>query len=81
LLQISHETSAVLAETAQCKRRQKGKKKNADDIVPIEQFKPPGFASQFLRVGPRTPAKHGDDAENNSKQVILNNEHGGVFYL
>ena len=50
------------------------------DIIPIEQFKSPGFSSQFLCIGPRAPAKHSDDAENNSKWIVLDDEHGGRFY-
>jgi hypothetical protein len=32
-----------------------------------------------LRIGPRAPAKHCNDAEDNSERIILDNEHGGGF--
>jgi len=79
-LQIGEKTSTLLSKAAQSECRQERKDENTNDIIPIEQFKSPGFSSQFLCIGPRAPAKHSDDAENNSKWIVLDDEHGGRFY-
>jgi len=33
-----------------------------------------------LCIGPGAPAKHGDNAKNNSKWIVLDDEHDGVFF-
>jgi len=46
-----------------------------DRIVPVEELEAPAFAGEFLRVGPRSPAEHGDNTENHGPGITVQNEH------
>ena len=63
LTDIVGEAPSLIADTSQRKTEDQGKQHNANHIVPIKQFIAPVFGGQFLCVAPRSPAKHGDQAE------------------
>jgi hypothetical protein len=58
-------------------REQQGERKHANRVIPIEELKRPFvFAGQFLRVRPRPPTQHGDDAKQNGDAKVVNDKHG-----
>ena len=64
------------ADIAQREREQQREYEHADRVVPVEKLKRPAiFAGQFLRVGPRTPTQHRDDAKQDGHAKIVNDKH------
>src|SRR5260370_5882915 len=77
LCEIREERTARSAVAAQRESKNQRQQQHADGVIPVEQFEPPALAGKFLRVGPGTPAKHGDHAEDHRPSVILQNKHCG----
>src|SRR6516165_3666530 len=75
LLEVRQERPSSGALAAQREAQYQGQKQNTDRVIPIEKLKPPAFARQFLRVRPRTPAKHRNYAEDDGPRITLQNEH------
>jgi hypothetical protein len=73
-----HSGSAGIAKR---EREEHRECEHADRVVPVEELKRPAiFAGQFLRVRPRTPAQHGDDAKQDGQTKIVNDEHAERQY-
>ena len=64
LLKVGDGALAGEAGAAEGEGEDEAEEEDADSVIPIIEFKAPLiFAGEFLRVGPGTPAQHGDDAE------------------
>src|SRR5882757_3142933 len=53
----------------------KGEQQNSDRVIPIKKFETPALFCQLLRIGPRPPAEHRDDAEHHRPSITVQNEH------
>src|SRR5258707_2535076 len=53
----------------------KGEQQNSDRVIPIKKFETPALFCQLLRIGPRPPAEHRDDAEHHRPSITGQNEH------
>ena len=80
LLKVGHEAASALADAAQGKAHDNGEEEHADDIVPIEQFITPALGGKFLRVAPRAPANHGNDAQHHGQYIIVYDKHSCIEY-
>jgi hypothetical protein len=68
------------AGIAKREREQDGECEHTDRVVPIEELKRPAILTgQFLRVCPRTPTQHRDDAKEYGDTKIVNDKHGESF--
>src|SRR3989304_5545615 len=71
LAEILEKTSSRRTQVPQGQAKQKREQKDPDGVVPVEKLKPPVFLRQLLGIGPRTPAKHGDDAKQHCHGVTF----------
>src|SRR6516162_8150258 len=72
---IGEKEPAVGSGTAEREAEEERQEQYTDRIVPVEELEAPAFAGEFLRVGPRSPAEHGDNAENHGPGITVQNEH------
>ena len=76
--QVRQEAPSAAAAAAQREGRQQREQEYAEGVIPIEQLESPLLARQLLGVGPRSPAEHGDDAQDDRQRIRLNDEHKGA---
>ena len=67
------------ARAAQRECEHQGEREHADRVVPIEKLKRPFIlARQFLRIRPRPPTQHRDDAKQHGDAEIVNDKHASA---
>ena len=48
---------------------------HTNGVVPVEELEPPFLARQFLRVGPRAPTQHRNDAHQHRDRIGFHDDH------
>ena len=78
LPQVRQEPSAAAPGAPDGEREQQRQQQDADRVVPVEQLEAPLAGCELLRVRPRSPAQHRDDAHQDGKPVGLDDQHEGL---
>ena len=75
LLKVRQKAAPAGARAAHGEREHEGQQEHADGVIPIEQLETPFLAGEFLRIGPRSPAKHGDNAHDDGERIGFDDDH------
>ena len=81
LLQVGQEAAPAGARAAHREGQQQRQQQHADRVVPVEKLEPPFLGGQLLRVRPRSPAQHRDDAHDDRDGIRFNNDHVSILLV
>jgi hypothetical protein len=66
---VGKEAAARRTGAAKGEGQDQREQQDADRVVPVEQLEPPLLGRELLRIGPRSPAEHRDDAHHHRRRV------------
>src|SRR5206468_11933378 len=76
-MQVLHSRRPCRTQAAESMRENDAEHEDADRVVPVEQLERPLLlARELLRVGPRSPAEHGEHAKRDRDGQSVHYEHG-----
>src|SRR5437016_4427213 len=74
-MSTAHSTDKMIPVAAHRKSKYQRQYQHAKAIIPVEKLEPPLLAGEFLRIGPRAPTDHRDNAHQHRNRIGLNQHH------
>src|SRR2546429_9533191 len=76
LRQVGGEGSPLGSAATEGDPQRQREQQHAERVIPVKQLEAPVLAGELPGVCPRTPAKHGDDAQHDRERIAMHYEHG-----